>query len=313
MWAMSLARSVVDAFLWVVSLFLTSVKKLGASQDSLPPAAPAAVEVSVVESPSSQEPRCAPMFGDLSVFPQEITIEIAKALGLADVASLGATGSAAQSQVWQHSGVWSGLAERAALRPSVSTREAFRQEYYRLDLQQLEALSHDVQDAGGDLLAEILKDLAHTAHGLMPSDGHCIVEILIGAAEQALQAHDPTHTESALAADRILHVVRRRDDVFGWLQRERLECARSSAVQLQALMEDLVDKAPDSGGGEILDALQEAYPDADAFSTHEHLSDCMSPNFIATHGFEVDEQRLQDLCARFEDLCRQAGFASEDA
>lgn len=274
--------------------------------------------------------------GELTQLPQDLVIEIVRMLDVSHVAALGAVNSVARQKVWQDPGVWSSLGARGQLdadaffsgRRALSgaaLREAFRRQTYKLDCKRVESLSAAVQDAGGTLLAGILQDLAHIASGLMPCDGAGLVESLCSAAEQALQAHDPTHAESAAAADKILRIVRRRDDLFCWLQRERLEYARASAVQLQALMEDLVDKAPETGATESLDALcvddsaGTSFPPA---SAQEHRHHPLCGCGCANHGTHCDvvleaaheEQRLRELCALFGDLCSQAlGDVAEEA
>merc|ERR1719277_86315 len=106
-----------------------------------------------------------------------------------------------------------------------------------------------------------------------------------------MMAHDPTHAASAAAAEKVLRVVRRRDDVFCWLQRERLEYARVSAVHLQALMEDLGGKTPDSESPSPIGA-SEIPIDAGAGRGGAQEAMC-------------EEQRLRELCSLFGELCSQ--------
>jgi len=300
--------------------------------------------------PGSAQER-APSCGNLSQLPQELVIEITKSLNLADLAMVGTANSAVNCKVWQEPGVWQGLSLRTGCdstltclaapstpRSGATSREAFRRQHHRLDMSVLEAWSAAVQDAGREQLADILKELAHAACGLLPRDGASFVDLLISAAEQAMQVHDPTHLASAVFADKLMYTVRRRDDVISWLQSERLECARTSAVQLQALMEDLVDKEPDIATlaattttttiAGYPEAFLDVFADADAAFFNDggfehrchHQCGCLNSGFneearsmAASSAFGVDEQHLQDLCARFESLCREAGFSSEDS
>lgn len=274
-------------------------------------------------------PECLQPCKELSQLPEDLAIEIARTLDVSDLASFGAVNIAVQQNIWQEPRVWRGLATRRGLHLPTATpllsgsamREAFRRHTFNLNGDKLDALSTAVQDAGGTLLAKILYELAHIACGLMPCDGEGLVESLSCAAEQALQAHDPTHTESAAAAEQILHVVRQRDDIFSWLQRERLEYARASAIQLQALMEDLCDKTPEACMHNIsMEVLCDVCADSSNNilpSTHEQRNaprcSCASPGFHGDVVLEAahEEQRLRELCALFGDLCSQVGFQME--
>jgi len=258
---------------------------------------------------------CNSVLGDLSQLPEDLVVNLAQSLSMSDLAALGRVSSAGRQQIWQQPGLWRGLAERSGIDtspcfaiPSMSgtaTREAFRRCTYKLDVDHMEALSSAAQNAGGDRLAELLNECAWIASGMMPTDDIHLVESLIGAAEQALQAHDPTYQPSSEAAEELLVTMRRRFDIFSWFQRERLECARANAEHLHATMDDLVDKPP----GVFADPDDVGFSFCDSFP-HRNEDSAWTPN--VNHGV-VDEQRLEDLCARFEDLFRQAGFAAEES
>lgn len=231
-------------------------------------------------------------YDHLVKLPQDLSVEVARMLDLPSLAAAGATSTSAQSQLWQDPGVWSALAVRSSVDLSlfagqqssgVAVRSAFRRLTHNLDIGQLEALSGAVQDAGGAMLADMLQDLAHTARGLMPSDGARLADLLCSVAEQALQAHDPTHAASAAAAERMMCTIRRCDGVFCWQQRECLEYARASAVHVQDLMEDLDGKAQ----------ADTATPEGDSLPDQ---------SFEGAH----EEDELLDLSGVFGELCSRA-------
>lgn len=224
--------------------------------------------------------------------PQDLSAEVARMLDLPSLAAAGATSTSAQAKLWQDPGVWSALAVRSSIDLSlaagqqssgVAARNGFRRHIHNLHVGQLEALNGAVQDAGGATLADMLLDLAHKARGLMPSDDTRLAELLCSVAEQALQAHDPTHTASAAAAERMMHTIRRCEGVFCWQQREGLEYARASAVHVQDLMEDLDGKLQAGA----------ATPEGDS-----------SPEQFLEGSHEEDE--FLDLSGVFGELCSRA-------
>lgn len=246
--------------------------------------------------------------GCLSQLPQDLVVQLALSFDPPSLAALSAVSVAGRQQIWEEPSVWRCLGrrcDRAAceveaqpppsrqqqeMRTGAAAREAFRRSFHKLGMDELSKLGGAAQEATGEaaLLAEPLQELARRASGLMPEDGTEVVDALLLAGEQLLQAHDPSHEESVAAAEGLLRTLHRRNDVLSWLQCERLACVRANAISLHALMDELVDKTADAND-DVLEgeALWEAASGA------------------------PDEQRLQDVCARFEELFRSA--AAEEA
>jgi len=318
-WVVSFFHSVIDTLLGVVSLIhvladktvvlLRGLRSCCSSmawflpfglEDRVPSGRelPATSEMGFLDKVPTTS-RCKSALGVLSQLPEDLVMQVAQSCSLCDLAALCRVSSVGHQQIWQQPGLWRGLAERAGIdatpcftishMPGVATREAFRHCTYKLDMYQMQTLSSAAQNAGGDLV-KVLKTCAFIASGMMPADDIDLVESLIGAAEQALQVHDPTKKEPSEAAEELLATTKRRFDVFSWLQRERLNCARANAEQLHATMDDLVEKTPGS--------LAHA---SDATDWHYESFLDEGDNSAWTLSV-VDEQKLQDLCARFEDL-----------
>jgi hypothetical protein len=182
----------------------------------------------------------------LTELPPEINAEVARCLGLSDLAALSACAPAPWQNFGDSAEVWGTLAGDRNLDVISSwtsdPREAFRCEFFRTDGQQLQRLSAEMPGVGGAGYAAVLTEAAHMARGLMPSDGRQIWESTCRNAERALQAHNPANEEASAAATEFLQVVRHRRDLVGAAEVERLEDAYSSALQLQAFMDNALDE-----------------------------------------------------------------------
>jgi hypothetical protein len=182
----------------------------------------------------------------LTQLPPEINAEVARCLGLSDLAALSACAPAPWQNFGDSAEVWGTLAGDRNLDVISSwtsdPREAFRCEFFRTDGQTLQRLSAEMPGVGGAGYAIVLAEAAHLARGLMPSDGRQIWEMTCRTAERALQAHNPANEEASAAATEFLQVVRHRRDLVGTAEVERLEDAFSSALQLQAFMDVAMDE-----------------------------------------------------------------------
>lgn len=182
----------------------------------------------------------------MTVLPPEINSEVARFLGLVDLAALSACATSTWQNIRDSAEVWGALANDRNLDVVSSwtsdPREAFRCEFFRTDGQQLLRLSSEMRGVGGAWCAVVLTEAAHVARGLMPSDGRQAWAATCRTAERALEAHNPANEEHAAAAKGFLQVVFKRRQLAGVANVKRVEDAYNNALKLHASIDVAMDE-----------------------------------------------------------------------
>lgn len=184
--------------------------------------------------------------------PHELLFDIGSLLPVCDIAALSAAHQKAQVHVWNCHELWHHLAERhnlnidqhqmplsclnglGGIALAAELREAFRHRRFHLDGARLRLLAAQLQLCSSQ--RAVLEEVALMARGLMPRDGHALVEELCAVAERALDSHDVVCDRTAEAAETLIQLARADDVMFTDAMVEQLEQACCSARQLHDLM-----------------------------------------------------------------------------